>query len=42
MKKINLGGKWLMKRTDSNTVTEATVPGSIYTDMLSADMLPDP
>ncbi|MBP3361268.1 MAG: glycoside hydrolase family 2 protein [Clostridia bacterium] len=42
MKKTNLGGAWRMKRTDWESDIAATVPGSICTDMMHANLLPDP
>ena len=39
---FNLNGQWRMKRTDGNEWTNATVPGSMYNDMLKAGKLEDP
>lgn len=42
MQLINLNGSWKMKRTDELQWTEATVPGSVYHDLLQAGKMPDP
>lgn len=42
MKKKNLGGIWKMRRTDSDYDIDAKVPGSICTDLMQANLLPDP
>lgn len=39
---FNLNGQWRMKRTDGNEWTNATVPGSMYNDLLKAGKLEDP
>lgn len=42
MKKTDLGGAWQMKRTDWNSFIAAKVPGSICTDLMNSNFLPDP
>lgn len=39
---LNLNGKWQMKRTDEATWIDATVPGSVYNDLLQAKKIQDP
>ncbi|MDH6369939.1 beta-mannosidase [Paenibacillus sp. PastF-3] len=42
MQLIDLNGKWKMKRLDEPNWLEASVPGSVYHDMLNAGAMPDP
>jgi beta-mannosidase len=42
MSKINLNGRWQMKRTDEKEWIEAVVPGSVYADLLRAGKMEDP
>lgn len=39
---IDLNGKWKMKRTDLEDWIDATVPGSVYGDLLQAGLMEDP
>lgn len=39
---INLNGDWEMKRKDSKDWITAQVPGSVYADLLSHQLMPDP
>lgn len=39
---LNLNGKWKMKRTDQDDWLNATVPGSVYHDLLKAGKMKDP
>lgn len=39
---INLNGKWRMKKKNENEWIEASVPGSMYNDMLNAGKMGDP
>ncbi len=38
----DLNGAWKMKRTDENDWLEASVPGSVYNDLLNAGKMKDP
>lgn len=42
MKKTDLGGVWRLSRSDWAQDIPAKVPGSIFTDMIQANLLPDP
>ncbi|OMD43466.1 beta-mannosidase [Paenibacillus odorifer] len=42
MQLVNLNGKWQMKRLDHPKWLEASVPGSVYHDLLNAGEMPDP
>ncbi|KNY26868.1 beta-mannosidase [Pseudobacteroides cellulosolvens] len=42
MKLMDLNGKWMMKRVDEPQWIEAKVPGSVYSDLLSAGKIEDP
>jgi beta-mannosidase len=42
MKLMDLNGKWFMKRIDEPQWIEAKVPGSVYSDLLSASKIEDP
>ncbi|MCX7842062.1 MAG: glycoside hydrolase family 2 protein, partial [Clostridia bacterium] len=42
MNKLSLNGKWKMRRLDTEQWLEATVPGSVYGDLLNAGQMPDP
>ena len=42
MTKISLNGAWKMKRTDWQDWTAATVPGSVYCDLLANHLMEDP
>ena len=42
MIKINLDNNWKMKRAGSDNTVNATVPGSVYGDLLSAGLMEDP
>jgi len=42
MKKILLNENWLLKSSDCNEYLKATVPGSVYCDLLSNNMMEDP
>lgn len=43
MKRISLNGKWMLSIPHSDfDLTPATVPGSVYNDLLSAGKIPDP
>lgn len=39
---IDLNGQWQMKRLDGAEWLEASVPGSVYNDLLNAGQMPDP
>ena len=39
---LDLNGKWQMKRTDEAIWQEATVPGSVYNDLIQSGKLEDP
>ena len=39
---LNLAGRWSMKRTDEPNWRDATVPGSVYNDLIQANQLEDP
>lgn len=39
---IDLNGKWQMKRTDEADWINASVPGSVYNDLLKAGLMEDP
>ena len=42
MVKLDLNGRWQMKRTDSTSWQEAAVPGSVYNDLLRSGGMEDP
>lgn len=42
MKKLDLCGRWEMKRTDWTEAVSASVPGTVYSDLLHAERMPDP
>jgi beta-mannosidase len=42
MNTISLNGKWKFKQSDTDAWLQATVPGCVHTDLLSADQIPDP
>lgn len=42
MKTYDLNGNWLMKRTEGEEWISAKVPGSVYSDLLTADKMQDP
>lgn len=42
MKRTDLCGEWVMKRTDWENTIPASVPGTVYTDMLNTKIIPDP
>jgi len=42
MFKLDLNGKWMMKRTEEDNWLEAEVPGSVYNDLLRSGKLEDP
>lgn len=42
MRLIDLNGQWQMKRTDKDNWITATVPGSVYNDLLNNELLADP
>jgi beta-mannosidase len=42
MLSIDLNGAWKMRRTGDDEWIEATVPGSVYGDLLAAGRMPDP
>jgi beta-mannosidase len=42
MQTLNLNGSWKMKRSDWAEWIDAVVPGSVYNDLLAADMMDDP
>ena len=39
---IDLNGKWQVKRTDESNWLDAVVPGSVYNDLLQAELIEDP
>lgn len=39
---LDLNGAWSMKRLDQSEWTEASVPGSVYSDLLNAGQMEDP
>ncbi len=42
MKKIDLGGKWKLRRAGTNTWMNARVPGCVHTDLMKNGLIPDP
>ena len=42
LRRLNLGGQWQVTQADKSDWISATVPGGIYTDLLSAGIIPDP
>ena len=42
MHRLNLGGKWILRQLDSKEQITAHVPGSVFNDLLTAGMIPDP
>lgn len=42
MKLIRLDGQWKMKRTDESVWYDATVPGSVYLDLINNNRMEDP
>ncbi len=42
MLQVELNGKWKMKQTDKATWIDARVPGSVYSDLLTAGQMEDP
>ncbi|MEK5256107.1 glycoside hydrolase family 2 protein [Paenibacillus sp. FSL F4-0125] len=42
MQLVNLNGKWQMKRLDHPKWLEASVPGSVYHDLMNTGEMPDP
>lgn len=42
MKKISLNGQWKMQKAGDNEWITATVPGTVYADLLQAKKMPDP
>lgn len=42
MRTITLNGDWMMRRTDDDTWLNATVPGSVFQDLLKAGKMEDP
>ncbi len=42
MKKILIDKNWKMRRTDEERFYGASVPGSVYRDLLSAGQMEDP
>lgn len=42
MKRLGLNGKWQMKQINEDQWIDATVPGSVYYDLLSAGKIEDP
>ncbi|MCM3631371.1 glycoside hydrolase family 2 protein [Paenibacillus glycanilyticus] len=42
MRSVTLNGNWTMKRTDEAEWNKATVPGSVFHDLLSAGKMEDP
>ncbi len=42
MKLFSLNGLWEMRNLSDDTTVSATVPGSVYNDLLNADLIEDP
>lgn len=42
MEQILLNNNWTMRRTDESEIISASVPGSVYGDLLNAGKMPDP
>lgn len=42
LQKINLNGKWEMRRSDEETWYEGTIPGSVYSDLMAQGRMEDP
>lgn len=42
MEKVNLNGKWMMRRVNGGEWLPSTVPGSVYADLLDAKKMEDP
>ena len=42
MKTLSLNGTWALHKIGSDMTCEATVPGSIHTDLLKAELIKDP
>ncbi len=42
LSRLDLGGAWQVVQEGSSEAIPATVPGSIHTDLLAADKIPDP
>ena len=42
MKKVSLNGQWKMRQVDEPSWHDATVPGSVYADLMRDGSMPDP
>ncbi|MAU12766.1 MAG: glycoside hydrolase family 2 [Anaerolineaceae bacterium] len=42
MHKQSLNGSWQLNQTGTETVYSATVPGCVHTDLIAAEVIPDP
>jgi beta-mannosidase len=42
MQKISLNGEWEFRQSSESTWKPAVVPGSVFTDLLRQDLIPDP